>query len=201
MGESVYDYRSMSEKEKKEILRTRRERDYPLHEPPHIDSGPGIFLISSACYEHKPIFDTTDLLTYLRDSVLDAFALEKFRCDAWVFMPNRHHVLVHADSLERLSEILRKLHARVATKINGWQKQRGRRVWYRSSDRKMRSEAHYWASINYIHRNPVKHAYIDDPDAWPWSSWQLYAEDNGRKALDELERKYPPLDYGKGWDD
>jgi putative transposase len=197
----MYDYRRMTDKERTEVVRTRRERNFPLHAPPHIDSGPGIFLISAACFEHKPIFDSPELIAFLQDRTLNTLAMNRYRCDAWVFMPNHYHLLVHAESIEEFGEVMRKMHSVIATKVNAQHDERGRRVWYRHSDRKMRSDGHYWASINYIHRNPVKHSNIDDPNNWPWSSWLQYVEDNGQEAVDRLNKQYPPLDYGKGRDD
>ena len=54
-----------------------------------------------------------------------------------------------------------------------WNREDGipnRKVWYRFSDRGMRSEGHFFASINYIHANPVKHGYVEKATEWPWSS-------------------------------
>ncbi|MGD2177558.1 MAG: hypothetical protein PVG71_07020 [Anaerolineae bacterium] len=82
-----------------------------------------------------------------------------------------------------MSEAIRLLHSRVATEINGRHDQRGRRVWYCFSDRLIRSDRHHWATVNYIHDNPVKHGYVDCMTAWPWSSIHNYVEEHGRDHL------------------
>ena len=197
----MYDYRRMGPEERGEVLQIRRARGFPLHAPPHIYLGPGVYLLSAACYEHKPIFDSPSLLTYLEQTILQTMMSEQIRCDAWIFLPNHYHLLAHLENMECYSEITRKVHARIATKVNGLHGKRGRKVWYRTADRKMRSDAHYWTTISYIHLNAVKHGYVDDPDNWPWSSWRHYLDENGRESLETLSKKFPPLDYGKGWDD
>ena len=78
-------------------------------------------------------------------------------CNAWVFLPNHYHVLLDTEGLGIVSEVLRLLRSRVATDIYGRHHQQGRRVWYRYSDRMIRSAGHHWATVNYIHYNPVKH--------------------------------------------
>ena len=85
--------------------------------------------------------------------------------------------------------------------MNFQQWQKGRKVWYRYSDRLIRSERHHWASVNYIHYNPVKHGYVKKATDWPWVSAHEYLEAHGREWLAQTWTAYPVKDYGKGWDD
>lgn len=73
-------------------------------------------------------------------------------------------------------------------------------MWYRYSDRQIRSQAHYYASLNYIHINPVKHGYVEKPLNWPCSSVHWYLEHFGIEWLRETWKKHPVGDYGRGWD-
>jgi putative transposase len=77
----------------------------------------------------------------------------------------------------------------------------GRTVWHRCADRKIRSEGHYWATINYIHNNPVHHGYVSNWTDWPFSSARDFIAQVGRERAVMVWRSYPILDYGKGWDD
>jgi putative transposase len=83
-------------------------------------------------------------------------------------------VLLDASDLSLVSETLRVVHSRVATAMNYRQAQRGRKVWYRYSDR------HHWATVNYVHCNPVKHGYVKKTTDWPWVSAHQYLEVHGR---------------------
>ena len=160
----------------------RQQRGFPLHEPPHMRKVEGWYLITAACYQHRPIFDNTDDLTWLTNEMLSALTDKK------------------AHDLDVVSKFLRKQHSRIATSINGRQKQHGRRVWYRFSDRLIRSERHYCATVNYVHFNPVKHGYVKHPDEWSWSSMYDYLAAHGSEWLGETIRKFPLGNYGKGWD-
>ncbi len=196
----MYDYRRLTTDQRSQVLEARRERGFPLHAPPHFRGEAGEYLISAACYEHRRVFDGPELLSWLAEEVLDAFAKAGFEYDAWVFLPNHYHVLTHVADLGHASETLRKLHSRLATQVNSRQEQRGRRVWYRYSDRQIRNERHHFASLNYLHHNPVRHGYVAKMEHWPWSSVHEYLENEGREWLKRLWDAYPIPDYGKGWD-
>ncbi len=63
------------------------------------------------------------------------------------------------------------------------------------------SERHLWASINYVHHNPVKHGYVTRWQDWPWSSAISFLADVGTERAKEIWREYPVKDYGKNWDE
>jgi putative transposase len=93
------------------------------------------------------------------------------------------------------------VHSRVAAAMNFQQGEKGRKVWYRYSDRLIRSERHHWASVNYVHYNPVKHGYVKKATDWPWVSVHEYLEAHGREWLAQTWTAYSLKDYGQGWDD
>ncbi|MDQ7779301.1 MAG: hypothetical protein RDV41_06280 [Planctomycetota bacterium] len=55
--------------------------------------------------------------------------------------------------------------------------------------------------MNYLHQNPVKHGYVDRMDVWSWSSVHEYLRDHDDVWVAKLIEKYPPMDYGRGWDE
>jgi len=77
---------------------------------------------------------------------------------------------------------------------------RGRKVWYNCFERRIKSERHFWATLNYIHHNPVHHGYVDRWQDWPWSSADAFLKNIGRERALKLWLEYPILDYGKKWD-
>lgn len=197
----MYRYRNMSPAEREAVLAERRARGFPLHAPPHFRGIVGEYLITAACYEHRRIFDTPDTLSYLTDEMLRALDGAGLEFSAWVFLPNHYHILLTAPDLRVVGEVLRIAHSRIATTMNYQQGQPGRKVWYRYSDRFIRSERHHWASFNYIHYNPVKHGYVSRITDWPWVSAHEYMSEQGREWMTRTWRAYPIKDYGKGWDD
>ena len=115
-------------------------------------------------------------------------------------MPNHYHILVKAN-LNKIKNVLARLHNGIATQWNREDNSPGRKVWHRFSDRHIRSEAHYWASINYIHRNPVKHGHISSPSEWTASSFNIFQKNIGKNRMSLILHDYPVDEMGAGWDD
>jgi putative transposase len=78
--------------------------------------------------------------------------------------------------------------------------QRGRQVWYNCFERPIKSERHFWATLNYVHHNPVHHGYVERWQEWPWSSAAIFLESIGKEKAKGIWKDYPILDYGKKWD-
>jgi putative transposase len=55
--------------------------------------------------------------------------------------------------------------------------------------------------MNYVHHNPVHHRYVSCWEDWPYSSARDFLHDVGREEAAGIWRRYPLLDYGKGWDE
>ena len=67
-------------------------------------------------------------------------------------------------------------------------------------ERKMRSERHYFATLNYILHNPVHHGDVQLWEEWPWSNAAEYLHTIGRETAIQIWKEFPILDYGAGWD-
>ncbi|MAW82747.1 MAG: transposase [Parvularcula sp.] len=50
--------------------------------------------------------------------------------------------------------------------------------------------------IDYIHFNPIKHGYVDDPDSWPYSTYKKWKTDTGR-PITTPRGDWKPLHLGE----
>ena len=116
-------------------------------------------------------------------------------------LPTHWHALVRTDKLRETIRTVGRLHGRVSRAWNGEDNARGRTCWYRCTDRRMRNEAHVFATINYILNNPVHHGYVERWQDWPYSNAEAYLEQVGEAEAARRWHAYPVLDYGKGWDE
>ncbi|MCU1267765.1 MAG: Transposase [Acidobacteria bacterium] len=198
----MYDYRKMTLQQKREAVQYRRLRDRPWHSPPHWEFlGQRQFIISATCYEHKPVIGLTPERTAECEAgLLDMCAQFAQTTYAWCVLPNHYHLLLQTDRLAELRAEIGNFHGRSSFKWNGEDECRGRHVWYRCFDREIKSQRHFWATLNYIHHNPVLHGYVRTWQDWPWSSAAIFLERVGRERALKIWRKYPILDYGKKWD-
>ena len=198
-----YRWRQLNQKQRDELPEWRKARGCPWHSPPHRPNyGHLRFLISAACYEHRNYIGQSlarmDNFSGNLLVVLSAHANQTF---AWCVLPNHYHALVEAADIKHLVYQLGRLHGRTSHAWNAEEQTRGRKVFFRAVERAMRSDRHYWATLNYVHHNPLHHGYVRHWTDWPWSSAPEYLAQTSANEAERVWREYPLHDYGKNWDD
>jgi putative transposase len=198
----MYRWRRLTEEDRQEVLVQRRNLGHPIHSPKHIDSGKRYYHITAACFEHRPhIGLSTERMNRFLGDWLNVLHASCEHVNAWVLLPNHYHALVRTDQVLNLLKELGLLHGRTSHAWNGEEGTRGRQVWCKAAETVIKSEGHYFATVNYVHHNPVKHRYTEKWSDWPWSSAGDWLEQHGREAAAEQWKSYPIGEYGAGWDD
>ncbi len=199
-----YLWRRLTPPQREELLRHRQLLRRPWHRPPHFQQGLIHYLFTAACYEHRPILGTN----LARMAAFASCLLETLGVTpgtsvpaAWCVLPNHYHVLVRCSDPKPIVRSLGQLHGRTSFRWNTEDGTRGRKVWHGVSDRAMRNEEHFWATVNYLHHNPVKHGYVDTWQEWPFSSAADFLAELGRDEATSIWHRYPVDHYGEGWDD
>lgn len=198
---AMYEYRKLTTAEREGLVLKRLARGFPPHQPPHPVRGSGSYLVTVACYEHRHHLDSPERRQETLDALFEEFLLEGTQVLAWSVLTNHYHILVETAELDLVGRILRRVHGRTARQWNLENGRQGRKVWYRYTDRAIRSERHYYATVNYIHYNAVKHGLVATAYDWPWSSVHRYLEHHGREWLRDAWVRYPVREYGRQWDD
>jgi putative transposase len=199
----MYDWRKMNDEERIEILKERKARKQPWHAPPRWEyEGLIRFIVTASCYEHKQIIGFSGQRIMEFETALlgtcEDFGVTLY---AWCILPNHYHFLVQTDKIKEFqNEGLGRLHGKTSFRWNSEENQRGRKIWYKSFERPMQSNRHFWASLNYIHNNPVHHGFVNKWQDWAFSSANDFVENFGREKTIEIWKEYPILDYGKDWD-
>jgi putative transposase len=133
--------------------------------------------------------------------VLRTRCLHRPSIHAWCVLPNHYHALIETREILAVLADLGRMHGRLSFHWNGEERTRGRQVWCGAVERYLRSDAHFWATMNYVHHNPVHHRYAQRWQDWPFSSATEYLTQMGHAEAARVWEEYPVLDYGKGWDD
>jgi len=197
----MYDYRCMTTPERQAVVTERQSRGFPLHKPPHLKQGEGWYLVSAATFEHRPHFAAPRELSALEIRLREALASIDVPCAAWVVLPNHYHLLLQLDDLSMVGQALGRVHGRSSHYANQRDQTPGRQVWFKYTDRKVRSERHFQACLHYVIWNPVKHGYVSDATEWPWSCVHEWMASNEENWLHDLIQAYPINGMGDGWDD
>lgn len=197
----MYLWRKLDERQREQLLAFRRFNDRPWHSPPHVESQNGRYLLSAACYEHCHIVGSHP--KRMADFSRRLLGTLETGCEAvyaWCVLPNHYHALVLARKLPDLLNSIGRLHGRTSFEWNGEDNKRGRKVWFNCAETGMKSERHFWATLNYVHHNPVHHRYVRQWQDWPFSSGEGFLAQCGRERAAELWKEYPIENYGKDWD-
>lgn len=198
----MYEMRKMTQTDRKEMYEYRKTKLLPWHSPPHFEDIRNTYLITASNFNHAQIIGNTfDRLTYFQNELLDALTKYTKTTLAWCVLYNHYHVLIVTDDLKYSLYGLGQLHGRTSRYWNLEDKTPGRKCWYRCCDRLIRTERHLYATVNYVHYNPVKHGCVDKIDQWEFSSAKDFLSQVGRIKATEIWKQYPILDYGKNWDD
>jgi putative transposase len=194
-----YLWRRLTPEKRQEVLEYRQLLKRPWHRPPHYQQGNIHYHLTAACFEHHPhIGHSPGRMAAFSSALLETLPEPPA---AWCVLPNHYHVLVRCPDIKSAISNLGKLHGRTSFLWNGEESERKRKVWHSATDRGMRGDNHFWATVNYIHHNPVKHGYVNQWTDWPFSSAADFIEEVGREKAIEIWKNHPVLDYGKGWDD
>jgi putative transposase len=198
----MYDYRKMTPAQRSEAVKYRRTQRRPWHSPPHWEyAGETQFLVSAACYEHKAIIgQKPERMTECENELAQVCEKHASALYAWCVLPNHYHILIRTAGVKEFCHALGQMHGRTSFSWNGADNQRGRKVWFRCFDRDITSNRHFWATVNYIHHNPVRHGYTQKWQEWPWSSAAEYLERVGHARALTIWREFPILNYGAKWD-
>ena len=198
----MYEWRKLTPAEREELLARRKARGQPWHSVPHSAAVEGSYHLSAACYEHKPIIGSLPhRMEEFENLLLETAGTLATKIVAWCVLPNHYHLLIATKNSPDVLRAMGKFHGRRSFVWNGEEGTRGRKVWCGCVERAIRSERHFWATLNYIHHNPVRHGYVKRWEDWPYSSAREFLERVGRKRVGWIWKQYPILDYGKGWDE
>jgi putative transposase len=196
-----HEYRKLSDEQRQALVQQRRSQGFPLHGPPHPYQGPGRYLLTGTNFDHAPLMAAPERRSEIEAKLLAQLEGLGAEVYAWVVLPNHYHVLTAVAHLMPVSAVIKRLHGATSRAWNKEDDQTGQRqVWYRFSDRVIRTDRQFYQALNYVHYNPVKHGVAEDPYLWPWSSLNSYMRIHGKEWLRATWRDNPPRDFGKGWD-
>jgi len=202
MSNPAYLWRKLALDQREQLMAWRKNQGLPWHRPPHRAGEHTRYHVTAACYEHQPwIGSSGERMESFSGMVLTLLEASRAQVHAWCVLPNHYHLLVESSDIPGLLGALGKLHGKTSFQWNGEEQQRGRQVWCGAAERYMRNDAHFWATLNYVHHNPVRHGYVERWQDWPFSSAQEYLAGMGREFAEQTWKAYPILEYGKGWDE
>ena len=148
------------------------------HAPPHWLHEAGLYFVTASTLHKIKIFNTTEKLDLLTETLL--LSAEKFGWNlrAWAVMANHYHVVAQSPRSggTSLRNWLTELHRDTATRVNTMDSTPGRRVWFQFRDTQLTYQTSYLARLHYTNQNPVHHGLVRCAQDYPWCSAAWFAK-------------------------
>lgn len=155
--------------------------------------------LTFSCYRGLPLLGKDRTRRWFIDALNAARRKQRLELWAYVIMPEHVHVLMLPLGLYEMSVILQSIKQSVSRRAiahlrkhaPAWLEKNLRagddargpvyHFWQPGGgyDRNVTNAATAWASVAYIHRNPVKRGLADCETDWAWSSARWYAGSEG----------------------
>jgi putative transposase len=100
---------------------------------------------------------------------------QRFLLTTWVFLPDHWHAIIYPPHPLSISRVMSALKVSSTIAINKGRRERGELWQERFFDHALRTVKDYWATVEYIHLNPVRRGLAARPEQWKWSSFAEYA--------------------------
>lgn len=153
------------------------------HRPPHLYIDKTWYFVTTSTVDNSHILQSDKHFTIWREKLLALTDDFKLKMIAWVALPNHNHLLFLPKVGADLGNFMKRLNGGTSRQLNLLDNTTGRSVWYSYWDTCIRGERDFWKRFNYIHYNPVKHSYVQNPEDWEYSSYRFYLRDQGEEWL------------------
>jgi putative transposase len=148
------------------------------HAPVHRLGQSGIYFVTAGTYRKEHHFRGAARLEVLHRGLLKVATEFGWRLEAWAVFSNHYHFIGNApESAESLRPMLSLLHERTAKWVNRLDAVSGRKVWHNYRETHLTFERSYFARLNYVHRNAVKHGLVKDAVEYPWCSASWFEQE------------------------
>ncbi|MCP5537819.1 MAG: transposase [Akkermansiaceae bacterium] len=129
-------------------------------------------MVTAGTYQKAHWFDTDDKIDSLCGGLHKYAQKHQWRLQAWAVFSNHYHFVATSPDAgaENLKGFIRELHSRSARWLNKQDGVTGRKVWHNYWESQITFEASYYARLNYVHQNAVKHGLVPVANLYPWCS-------------------------------
>ena len=157
------------------------------HAPLHLFVPNTIYMVTAATLHKRHIFTTPEKLGLLQGTLFEVAESCGWELEAWAVFGNHYHVIARSPREGMsLKTVIQRLHSKSARLVNEMDKTPGRRVWFEYWDTCLTYENSYYARLNYVHYNPVKHGLVMVAEEYRFCSagwFRAHAPDSFREKL------------------
>ena len=157
-----------------------------LHTPPHWFVSNAIYIVTGSTLHKTPLLDSSAKLANFCETLLERAHILGWSMQAWFVMSNHYHFIAQSpENALSLKALIQGVHSINAKFVNRFDGTAGRKVWYNYWDTCIKNETSFYARMNYVMMNPVKHGLVQKPEDYPFSSYKYFL-DNSDPELQKM---------------
>jgi len=159
------------------------------HTPAHLYTSNATYMLTASIYDTEHLMKTDTRKVQWRDSFHKAAEIYQWKIIAWVVLSNHYHAILRSpgDPGKSIDKFVRSYHKFTARKWNDEDGKAGRPVWWNYFDTCINDRQEFFAKLNYVHWNPVKHGYVKRPEDYPFSSYRDFLKRKWARENESLE--------------
>jgi len=183
--------------------------------PPHLFINDSIYFITCRTRNGIRFFNSDNKKDLIKKSIGRACGKYDYKIFTWVILDNHYHLLIKISNAVKLPNFIRYINSRSSVSLSRMESRGFVRdddskktaagkaaasggyscVWQNYWDRCIRNEKDFWTHFNYIHQNPVKHAYTKSMADYKFSSYSYYLKTQGQEWLDSAFINYSIINF------
>jgi putative transposase len=159
------------------------------HAPLHRISEHGTYIVTAGTYHKQHYFAGPNRLEQFQAESLAVAAEHGWQLEAWAVFSNHYHFVAHMSAQAAdLKVFIQNLHGRTSRAVNQLDGVENRIVWYNYRDTELTFEKSYFARLNYVHQNPVKHGLVPIANQYRWCSAAWFERTAPRAMVQTIYR-------------
>ncbi|MGA9397226.1 MAG: transposase [Anaerolineaceae bacterium] len=135
--------------------------------------------ITAVTYKRHRLFDHPRTIEILLNTINAVKTLHPFAVLAYVIMPDHFHLLFKTpEESPNYSPIIHSIKRNFIRNYRKTNIKDKSPIWQaRFWDHVIRDDDDFKKHLDYIHWNPVKHVFVNDPIEWQWSTFSKWLDD------------------------
>ena len=170
---------------------TEKYKTY-VHTPPHLYRPGAKYFITASTFARARILDDK-VKEKLLQSLMEACRNYTWELEDWVILDNHYHIMVtSSEDRTNLSAFVNEYHKFTALfiKKNAITTTSLPKIFNNYWDTCITFEKSYYARLNYLYHNPVKHGYVKNAEDYIWGSY-YHRYRRTKEYVEKLNIDYP----------
>jgi len=141
------------------------------HAPMHYLSERGAYIVTAGTYCKVEFLNSPSRLDLALNTLLSCAREFGWRLQAWAVMANHYHfIALSGPRSHNLRLMIGKIHMTTAKTLNILDQAQRRKVWHQYWESRITFKKSYFARLNYVNQNPVRHGVVDKAETYRWCS-------------------------------